>query len=236
MDGRYCPKCGKPVYPLDNHVCKEIRHRITFVNTSDVDTICDRCDISVPPGARHTCGPISREEAARHIQGDTDAVDFLNTHGGFFSPDLPFRHPMHIKERDIILWPPVDISPTAKIGNGTRIGRYTNIVGDVTIGEHCRLQGFNFIPYPVEIGDFVFIGPGAIFTNVKHPRVRRREEKATLKSVVENHAAIGAGAIILPGIRIGEGALIGAGAIVTHDVPAGETWKGVPARGWVHDG
>ncbi|MCW3797511.1 hypothetical protein OMW55_06810 [Sphingomonas sp. BN140010] len=43
-------------------------------------------------------------------------------------------------------------------------------------------------------------------------------------------ASIGAGAVILPGLTIGEGAMIGAGAVVTHDVPAGETWVGNPAR------
>ncbi|MEG3085550.1 DapH/DapD/GlmU-related protein [Sphingomonas sp. PB2P12] len=48
--------------------------------------------------------------------------------------------------------------------------------------------------------------------------------------MVEQGASIGAGAIILPGVRIGKGAMIGAGAVVTHDVPAGATMVGNPAR------
>jgi maltose O-acetyltransferase len=43
-------------------------------------------------------------------------------------------------------------------------------------------------------------------------------------------AFVGAGAIVLPGVAIGAEAVIGAGAVVTRDVPAGETWAGVPAR------
>ena len=42
---------------------------------------------------------------------------------------------------------------------------------------------------------------------------------------------IGAGAVILPGVTVGEKAVVGAGAVVTKDVPAGETWVGNPARG-----
>ena len=41
---------------------------------------------------------------------------------------------------------------------------------------------------------------------------------------------IGAGALILPGVTVGDGAIVGAGAVVTKDVPAGETYAGVPAR------
>jgi acetyltransferase-like isoleucine patch superfamily enzyme len=47
---------------------------------------------------------------------------------------------------------------------------------------------------------------------------------------IGDDVSIGAAATILPGVRIGHGAMIGAGALVTKDVPAGETWIGVPAR------
>lgn len=99
-------------------------------------------------------------------------------------------------------------------------------VGDrVSIGDHCRIQAFCFIPTGVRIGNHVFLGPRVTFTNDKHPP--SPEWQIT---IVSDHVSIGAGAIILPGITIGEGAIIGAGSVVTKDVPANETWVGNPAR------
>jgi acetyltransferase-like isoleucine patch superfamily enzyme len=51
-----------------------------------------------------------------------------------------------------------------------------------------------------------------------------------MPTVVERRASIGSGAVLLGGLRIGEGAIIGAGAVVTRDVPAGVTVAGSPAR------
>ena len=68
-----------------------------------------------------------------------------------------------------------------------------------------------------------------MFTNDKEPRSRQRPPQF-LRTTVRRGASIGAGAVILPDIEIGEGAMIAAGAVVTRDVPDGETWSGNPAR------
>ena len=177
-----------------------------------------------------TVRSVTMEEAVEHIQKDTDALSFLNTHGGFFSPELPFRHPMHIKDRKIIVWPPADISPTAEIGENVMIGRYTNIMGTAKIGDWCRIQGFCFIPPGVTIGERVFIGPNVTFTNMTYPKVQKLEDKNYEKTVVENMVSIGAGVVICPGVTIGEGAMIGAGAVVVKDVKPGATVVGCPAK------
>ena len=80
----------------------------------------------------------------------------------------------------------------------------------------------------MEIEDDVFIGPNVTFTNDKNPRVRGEWE--LLKTTVKKGASIGAGAVILPGITIGEYALVGAGAVVTRDVPPRAVVVGNPAR------
>lgn len=97
----------------------------------------------------------------------------------------------------------------------------------VKIGERCKIQAFAFIPDGVEIGDDVFIGPGVVFTNDKHPPSGKGN---WAKTIVGDRAAIGANATILPGITIGNRAMIGAGAVVTKSVHPGLTVKGNPAK------
>jgi UDP-2-acetamido-3-amino-2,3-dideoxy-glucuronate N-acetyltransferase len=80
----------------------------------------------------------------------------------------------------------------------------------------------------VTIGKDVFIGPGVIFTNIKYPS--SKSELPTSHTLVENHVGIGAGVIILPDVKIGEGALIGAGSVVTKDVLPYTVVYGNPAK------
>ena len=111
------------------------------------------------------------------------------------------------------------------IGKGARLHSHIWIGDKVRIGDGVRVQAFAFIPNGVTIHDNVFIGPRVTFTNDRHPPSNEWSE-----TIVEDHVSIGAGAIILPGIRIGAHAVIGAGAVVTHNVPSGATVVGNPAR------
>lgn len=116
---------------------------------------------------------------------------------------------------------------------GCRIGKNCNIgshvmIADAAIGDDCKIQSFTFIPKGVIIGDRVFIGPSVTFCNDKHPKAVGSWKLLT--TVVEDGVSIGAGTVILPGIRIGEGAMVGAGTVVTRSVPAGVTVVGNPAR------
>lgn len=89
-------------------------------------------------------------------------------------------------------------------------------------------KAFVFIPTGVTIEDNVFVAPGVIFTNDKHPRVSGKWKLLPIK--VKEGASIGAGAVILPGITIGKKAIIGAGSVVTKDVPDNAIVAGNPAR------
>ena len=111
------------------------------------------------------------------------------------------------------------------IGNNCKIHSHVWIGDGVRIGDWVRIQAFAFIPPGVTIHDSVFIGPHVCFTNDPHP-----PSKELMETIVFQGASIGAGAVILPGIRIGANAKIGAGAVVTHNVPDGETWVGNAAR------
>ncbi len=115
-----------------------------------------------------------------------------------------------------------------EIGDNTKIDAFVYIEGGVKIGKNVKIRPFTFICEGVTIEDDVFIGPNVTFTNDMNPRVRG--EWKLLKTTVKKGASIGAGAVILPGVTIGEYALVGAGAVVTKDVPPKAIVVGNPAR------
>lgn len=85
----------------------------------------------------------------------------------------------------------------------------------------------------VTIGDKTQIGPGVQILTADHPRdaaERRSGLEFGRPVTIGRNVWIGGGALILPGVRIGDDAIIGAGSVVTRDVPAGATALGNPAR------
>lgn len=120
-----------------------------------------------------------------------------------------------------------NIAEEAQIGDDCKIHSHVWIGKKVIIGNRCKIQSFAFIPDDVTLEDDVFVGPHACFTNDKYPPSHGKGWSPTL---VKRGAKIGAGAIILPGLTIGENAAVGAGAVVTKDVPNNATVVGNPAR------
>jgi acetyltransferase-like isoleucine patch superfamily enzyme len=123
------------------------------------------------------------------------------------------------------------------IGDDTRIGPFVEIQAGATIGARCKIQSHTFVCTGVEIEADVFVGHGVVFINDRHPRattadgeLQEEDDWTLLRTVVEQGASIGSGAVILGGIRVGAGAMVGAGAVVTKDVEPGETVVGSPAR------
>ena len=129
------------------------------------------------------------------------------------------------KWKGVTIYEPTYIHETVQIGEGTKIGAFCDIGRNVIIGRECNIQCHVSISNGCIIGNRVFIGPKATLLNDKYP------PSPTLQPVVvRDEAVIGGGAIILPGVTIGERAVIGAGSVVTRDVPPNEVWYGNPAR------
>jgi UDP-2-acetamido-3-amino-2,3-dideoxy-glucuronate N-acetyltransferase len=123
------------------------------------------------------------------------------------------------------------------VGAGTRIGTFVEVQRGAEIGANCKIQSHTFVCDGVRIEDEVFVGHGVVFVNDKHPRatdgtgaLQTDADWQLSPTVVERGAAIGSGATILGGIRIGAGSTVGAGAVVVGDVAAGATVVGNPAR------
>jgi acetyltransferase-like isoleucine patch superfamily enzyme len=124
-----------------------------------------------------------------------------------------------------------------EIGDETSIGTFVEIQKGVKVGARCKIQSHTFICEGVTIEDGVFVGHNVNFLNDRYPAATggdgrpKREGDWTLEpTLVKRRAAIGSGAIILPGVTIGEAAVVGAGAIVTADVDDRVVVVGNPAR------
>jgi len=110
-----------------------------------------------------------------------------------------------------------------------------NAVGDVMIGDHTRIGLHNTIIGPVEIGSRVNLAQGITVTALNHnfdDTQKRIDEQgvSTIPVTIEDDVWIGANAVILPGVTIGNHCVVAAGAVVTKDVPPHSLVAGVPAK------
>jgi UDP-2-acetamido-3-amino-2,3-dideoxy-glucuronate N-acetyltransferase len=122
----------------------------------------------------------------------------------------------------------------ARIGPDAVVGAFCFIASGAVIGAGTRIQSHTSVWDGVQLGESVFVGPGAIFTNVRHPRAAFPRAPNWDRTVVEDGATIGAGAVLVAPVRVGRCAMVGAGAVVVRDVPAYAIVAGNPARvvGW----
>jgi UDP-2-acetamido-3-amino-2,3-dideoxy-glucuronate N-acetyltransferase len=127
------------------------------------------------------------------------------------------------------IWHFVHVSEGAKIGAGSVLGQNVFVARGVVVGKGCRVQNNVSLYEGVVLEDDVFVGPSAVFTNVRNPRAHVSRRHAFEPTVVRRHATIGANSTIVCGVTLEEGAFVAAGAVVTKDVPPRTLVLGVPA-------
>jgi UDP-2-acetamido-3-amino-2,3-dideoxy-glucuronate N-acetyltransferase len=132
---------------------------------------------------------------------------------------------------DTVVWRHAHVMPGARVGARCVLGQGCFVAPGVVIGDGCRLQNHVSLFQGVTLEDDVFVGPSAVFTNVRRPRAAfPTPRERYLPTLVRRGASIGANATILCGVTVGQGALVAAGAVVTRDVPPFALVVGQPAR------
>ncbi|WP_278035812.1 DapH/DapD/GlmU-related protein [Flavobacterium nitratireducens] len=121
----------------------------------------------------------------------------------------------------------IDSSTIIFVPFHTNFGKHTTIGKNVFINHGCSFLDLGGIT----IEDDVLIGPKVSLITENHPTDPNNRKSLDLaKIVIKKNAWIGAGAIILPGVTVGENAIVAAGAVVTKNVPDNTIVGGIPAQ------
>lgn len=157
-------------------------------------------------------------------------------------------HPKGLCDSDCVgrgtrIWAFAHVMKESEVGEDCNIGEHVFVESGAKIGDRCTIKNGVMVWEGVTIADDVFVGPGVLFTNDRFPRSPRLEmvkeryhgKDWLVKTKVCRGASVGAGAIVLPGVVIGEFATVAAGSVVSKSVPPGRLAVGSPARvrGWV---
>lgn len=148
-------------------------------------------------------------------------------------PSSVFIHPMAVVDDDV------------KIGVGSKVWQFASITRGTVMGKDCSVSPFAMLDGSIygdrvvvsggvmagagfKVGSDVFIGPNVVLCNDLWPFASKEGyDDAALRSgerfavIIDDGAAIGAGAVLLPGVRIGKGSVVAAGAVVTHSIADG---------------
>ncbi len=132
------------------------------------------------------------------------------------------------------VWHHTHVREGARVGRDCVIGKNVYIDTCAVIGDRCKLQNNVCVFQGVHIGDDVFVGPSATFTNDLVPRAFNAGWQI-VETYVRDGASVGANATIVCGVTLGRYSMVAAGATVTHDVADHQLVAGTPARhlGWV---
>ncbi len=167
-------------------------------------------------------------------------------------------HPSADLEADVVVGPKTSIWHNAvlrvgaEIGAECIVGRDAFIDEGVQLGDRVKVQNAALVYHGVTVGNGVFIGPNAILTNDRYPRaitatgaLARGDDWTVSPIELLEGCSIGAGAVVVAGVTVGNGVFIGPNAILTNDrYPRAITATGELARGddWtvspieLHDG
>ncbi len=117
----------------------------------------------------------------------------------------------------------------AQVGERSVVGRASCVDFGATVGDRVLIQTAVYVTAGSTVEDDVFLGPGVTTTN-DNEMARHAPGTPLLGPTFRRACRVGGGAVLVPGVEVGEEAFIAAGALVTKDVGRREAVKGAPAR------
>ena len=118
-------------------------------------------------------------------------------------------------------------------GKGMNIGRKCRLSNHVSLGDHSSIGDGGYVSGTLIVGDMVLIAPQCVFLGLDHvfdEETLEHKGSVSRPITIKDHAWIGYGVKILPGVTVGEYSIVGAGAVVTRDVEPYAIVGGVPAK------
>lgn len=156
---------------------------------------------------------------------------------GIFIHETARVSPAATLGEDVKVWNEAQVRERARVGRECILGKGVYVGEGVVVGDRCKLENRVSLFEGATLEDGVFVGPHAAFLNDKKPRAITPDGRLktpadwTLSPTrAKQGAAIGGGAVILPGVTVGRWAMVGSGAVVTKDVPDFALVAGNPAR------
>jgi UDP-2-acetamido-3-amino-2,3-dideoxy-glucuronate N-acetyltransferase len=122
------------------------------------------------------------------------------------------------------------IRERCEVGDDVVVGRGSLVENDTTVGALTKIQAHAYITAYSVLEDSVFIAPCVVTTNDNFMGRTKRRHELMRGPTIRRGARVGGGAVLCPGIEVGEEAFVGAGAVVVHDVPPRVVVVGNPAR------
>jgi UDP-2-acetamido-3-amino-2,3-dideoxy-glucuronate N-acetyltransferase len=122
------------------------------------------------------------------------------------------------------------IREQCRIGKNCVISRNVTVNYNTIVGDFTKIMDNTHITGNMIIGSHVFISLMVSTSNDNNLGIKGYDESSVKGPIIEDHVGIGAGANILPGIRLGTGCIVAAGAVVTKDIPPKKLVMGTPAR------
>lgn len=166
-------------------------------------------------------GPRSRASAAtvaplRVAPGATIGAGAVLVAGAVIGEHAVIGDQVHVRER-------------AMVGAESVIGRGSAVDNDVSVGSRVKVQTGCYLTARTVVEDDVFVAPGVTTTN-DHTMGRHGPGHELRGAVLRRACRVGGGAVLLPGVEVGEEAFVAAGAVVVRDVAPRTVVMGVPAR------